>query len=376
MASSTFPSWLYDAKNLKELDISNTQMLGLPQRDLGNIDKCNFSNTPICSSFENSPYKDFVPGNCAQSCKDGGASSNVSNGSSSSSGSNNGGTKVWPYILIGVAALVVLCGLGFLLMKKKGKKTNTYEEYEANKPAPIPKIDNKKEKNIVEEEEPLEIAIDNEDPSVVSKQHISPFVASGPPTPASDLDNGNMEEVAINNYNNAYGGDVNNNAFNQNRMSGASAKDIYRHNQSNMSYDQDNIQTHPSLYNTMTTDNDSDDDEQDSKVINQPIVSAVNDNQQNMPTLLRRQSSKKQSSKNNSPTEQEYEPIESAPEEQYELYIANWDYSPTLSDELALVAGDVIEIKKKFDDGWCNGYNRRTNQSGIVPLCYLKEYED
>jgi len=64
------------------------------------------------------------------------------------------------------------------------------------------------------------------------------------------------------------------------------------------------------------------------------------------------------------------------PQQQEELYIANWDYQPTLSDELALTAGDVIEIRKKFDDGWCSGYNRRTNQTGIVPLCYLMKYNE
>jgi len=373
MASANFPLWLYDANKLREIDISNTQMVGLPQREFApNINGCNFSNTPICGSYENSPYKDFIPEVCVKSCTNGATyidnSSNNNNNSNSGKTSSGGSTKIWPYILIGVGVLLVLALLAFLLMKKKGKKGNTYEEYEANKPAPIKA---KKENIVEEEEEPLEITVHKEDPTVVSKPQISPFVASGPPTPASDLENMRIEEEALNNYNNAYGGDARKDVYNENRNSKASAKEIYKHN-GNTSFDQDNLQTHPSIYNTMTTDNDSDDDEQDSNIINQPIINAINDNQEKTPTLLRRQSSKKQK---NVLEEQEYEPTE-IPQEQYELYIANWDYAPTLSDELALVAGDVIEIKKKFDDGWCDGYNRRTNQTGIVPLCYLKQYED
>jgi len=373
MASANFPLWLYEAKKLREIDISNTKMVGLPQREFGSsISGCNFSNTPICGSYESSPFKGFIPEVCIKSCTSGGAA--VTNGSSSgSSGSktNNGGsTKVWPFILIGVIALLVLGALGFLFMKKKGKKGTSYEEYEDNKPAAI----SKKDKVEVEEEEPLEITVDDESNSGIKQQTISPFVSSGPPTPASDLENKRIEEEAINNYNNAYGGDKRNSALKENRVSGASAKEIYRQHNGNQSFEQDNLQTHPSIYNTMTTDNDSDDDEQDNNIVNQPIVNAVNDNQ-DTPALLRRQSSKKQSVKTNS-EDQDYEPIENAQEDQYELYIANWDYTPTLPDELTLVAGDVIEITRKFDDGWCNGFNRRTNQSGIVPLCYLKEYED
>jgi len=378
MNSANFPSWIYDAPNLKEIDISNTQMTGLPQRELkSNLNGCNFSNTPICGSYEGSPYN-FIPEICKSSCTNGGASGNFSNNSSSgSSGNSNGGTKIWPFILIGAGVLILLGVIGLFLFSKKGKKTS-YKDYEDNDPKPIlpvSKKEEKKETKVQEEEEPFEITIKNDTPAVVTKPQISPFVSSGPPTPASDLNNEKIEEVAINNYTNAYGGDAK--AFNENRTSGNYAKDIYRqHNDPNMSYEQDNIQTHPSIYNTMTTDNDSDDDddnEQVGNIINQPIADAVN--QEKIPTLLRRKSSRKQNIKTEV-EEETYEPVQSEPEVEYELYIANWDYTPTLSDELALVAGDVIEINKMFDDGWCNGYNRRTNKSGIVPLCYLKEYED
>jgi len=119
----------------------------------------------------------------------------------------------------------------------------------------------------------------------------------------------------------------------------------------------------------MTTDNDSDDDEVD---INKPIISELKDEKDKLkeqPILLRRKSSKKINPKSlaNPPEKKQ---------EKSELYIANWDYTPALSDELALVAGDVIEVRKKFDDGWSTGYNRRTKQTGIIPLCYLKEYEE
>jgi len=364
MASPNFPSWLYDAPNLKELDISNTQMTGIPQREIkSNLSGCNFSSTPICGSYESSPYN-FIPDICKTSCTQG-ATGNMSSSSSSSSGKSNGGTKIWPFILIGIIALLAIALICFLLLNKKGKKKNSYSNYEESEPQPILPVSKKENKNEVkeeeEEEEPVEITVNNNTPAVVSKPQISPFVASGPPTPASNLNNKNIEEAAINNYNNAYGGAKNN------RESGASYRNSNGAN--DISFEQDNIQPHPSIYNTMMVDSDDEDDGPVGNIINQPIVSAVNDKQETIPSLLRRKSSKKANVK------KDYVPIES-PKEQIELFIANWDYVPSLSDELALTAGDVVEIKRKFDDGWCNAYNRRTNKTGIVPLNYLKEYED
>ncbi|ORX58607.1 hypothetical protein BCR36DRAFT_318200 [Piromyces finnis] len=354
ISSANFPTFLYDATKLKELDISNTKITGMPQRAFqSNISGCNFSNTPICASYESSPY-DFIPDVCKSSCKNG-ASGNFSNSFSNNGKSN--GTKVWPYILIGVAALLIIGALGFFLMSRKGKKGGNNEDRKSI----LPIVKNEEKKEIEIEEEQVEINIKNEAPSAVSKPQISPFVASGPPAPASDINNEEIEEAAINNYNNAYGGNVSNNVTNEENINNTSNNQ----KDANTTFEQENIQAHPSLYNTMTTDND-DDDEQNSKIINQPIlINAVKEN----PTLLRRKSSRRSNVKVD---EKQKEPVD-APEE---LFVANWDYAPSLSDELELKAGDVIEIKKKFDDGWCNGYNRRTNKTGIVPLCYLKEYED
>jgi len=64
-----------------------------------------------------------------------------------------------------------------------------------------------------------------------------------------------------------------------------------------------------------------------------------------------------------------------SPQQQEEIYIADWDFEPKLPDELKVTAGDAIVIKEKFSDGWCTGYNKRTHQTGAVPLCYLNNIE-
>jgi len=356
LSSSMFPTWIMDAQKIKELDISNTQITGMPQREIrSNIKSCSFSNTPICGTYQSSPYANFIPDTCKSSCSGGYTGSISSNGNNSTN--NNGGTKVWPYILIGFAVVAILGALGFLYMKKS-KRSDKLSNYDS--PRPILPVSKKENKDA--EIESLEISVDENTPAL-------PKV----PTPAvvnSTADESKIEEMARNKYNAAYGGDANQNIFKNNRASGVSVKDIYRqHNISTLSEQDQSFYPHPSIYNTMTTDNDSDDDEVD---INKPIISELKDEKDKLkeqPILLRRKSSKKINPKSlaNPPEKKQ---------EKSELYIANWDYTPALSDELALVAGDVIEVRKKFDDGWSTGYNRRTKQTGIIPLCYLKEYEE
>jgi len=336
MSSPNFPSWLYDAQKVKELDISGTQITGVPQREFkSQIKKCNFSNTPICSSYETSPYN-FIPDACKASCTKGGT---VSNGGGSSS---SGGTSVWPFIIIGIIALL-LVGLGAFFYLKKVKKDNEFD-YDEYAPKPEPKNNN----NNIKREDSVEITVNEKIPLTPN----SP-ITNVPVAPAA--------AAAVNTHNNPT---TNNNG--------------------NVSIDHEqSYQPHPSIYNTMINDADSDEEtNNNNNAVNVPIVPTLgvnnNGNQNQVPELLRRKSSRKNptNSNNNNIPEVAAQPIESVPQQQEDLYIANWDYAPSLSDELALTAGDVIEIKKKYDDGWCSGYNRRTNQTGIVPLCYLKEYKE
>jgi len=345
MSSPNFPSWLYDAPKVKELDISGTQITGVPQREFkSQFKQCNFANTPICGTYETSPY-DFIPDACKTSCSKGGT---VSNSSSSSGG---GGTKVWPFILIGVIALL-LVGLGAFLYLKKVKKDNEFD-YDEYTPKPEPKKDNK-----IKREDSIEITVNENIPFTPSSPAANvPAAATATAT------------AAVNKQNDS----------------------IANNNNGNVSIDHEqSYQPHPSIYNTMINDADSDEEvNKSNNAVNVPIVQTPdvnnNGNQNQVPELLRRKSSKKNpvNSKGNTIVEASTQPLPQpqpqesvVPQQQEELYIANWDYQPTLSDELALTAGDVIEIRKKFDDGWCSGYNRRTNQTGIVPLCYLMKYNE
>lgn len=363
MNSESFPTWIMDAPKLKELDISNTQITGLPQREFKNKPSdCNFSNTPICGTYQSSPY-DFMPDNCKSSC-----SGYVPNNSTNtSSKKKTSGTVIWPYIVIGgvVILLAALAALYFIMRRRKSKK-ETFISYDDNSsPRPILPFTRKEDR----ENESVEINVAQNVPK------LNPPPAAQVPVPSvtvppqaavvkHDPEDKKIEEVARNNYTTAYGGIPQKNVFN--RSSGASVKDIYRqHNASTISMEQDqSFMPHPSIYNTMTTDNDSEDDEEISDIINEPIINALHlkedkeksEQQQQQPDLLRRKSSRKAQKEQAEPVKQEKE----------ELYIANWDYTPTLSDELELAAGDVIVIKKKFDDGWSNGFNRRTDRKSVV----------
>jgi len=345
MSSPNFPSWLYDAPKVKELDISGTQITGVPQREFkSQFKQCNFANTPICGSYETSPYN-FIPDACKTSCTKGGSVSN------NSSGSSSGGTKIWPFILIGVIALL-LVGLGAFLYLKKVKKDNEFD-YDEYTPKPEPKKDNK-----IKREDSIEITVNENIPFTPSSPAANvPAAATATAT------------AAVNKQNDS----------------------IANNNNGNVSIDHEqSYQPHPSIYNTMINDADSDEEvNKSNNAVNVPIVQTPdvnnNGNQNQVPELLRRKSSKKNpvNSKGNTIVEASTQPLPQpqpqesvVPQQQEELYIANWDYQPTLSDELALTAGDVIEIRKKFDDGWCSGYNRRTNQTGIVPLCYLMKYNE
>jgi len=240
-----------------------------------------------------------------------------------------------PYILIGVAAVLIIALCAFLYLKKSKKNNEFYEEYAQSH-----------SNNNIKRDDSVEISVNDKAP-------LSP--------------KGNLPTTTAVNNNQSY----NNQSYNNQSYNNSPVNGKNMNYNGNVSVDpEQSFQPHPSIYNTMTTDVDSD-EEDDSNIVNQPIVSG----NQDIPALLRRKSSRK-TPISEAAEVQEANPQNYVPQGQEDLYIANWDYTPTLSDELALTAGDVIEIKKKFDDGWCTGYNRRTNLTGIVPLCYLKEYED
>jgi len=359
LVSSNFPTWIMDAQDIEEIDISNTQMTGYPQREIkSKFKSCNFKNTPICASYQSSPYINFIPDICKSSC-----AGTVVNGNNEKKSS--GGTKVWPFILIGVVVLAILGAVGFLYLKKK-----RYSDEKDNYDSPRPILPMSKRDEIEPDE--VEVSIDSgiQNPPVIIKPVPTPAQASTSNAyvdnpvpnvavpPAAAVNTHNPEDKKIEEINrnkqNFFG-----NRVNQQNMSVLSEQD-----QSQSYY------PHPSIYNTMTT-SDSDDEDSEGININEPIIPKEEKPINNQPALLRRKSSRKANIKKDTNP-----PPLPVPEPAPELYVANWDYTPSLSDELALVAGDVIEIKKKFDDGWSTGYNRRTKQTGIVPLCYLKEYED
>lgn len=51
-------------------------------------------------------------------------------------------------------------------------------------------------------------------------------------------------------------------------------------------------------------------------------------------------------------------------------------FSPEASDEIRLNVGDTVDIIQEFDDGWAQGKNMMTNQSGLFPLDCLDGYAD
>jgi len=209
MSSPNFPSWLYDAPKVKELDISGTQITGVPQREFkSQFKQCNFANTPICGSYETSPYN-FIPDACKTSCTKGGSVSN------NSSGSSSGGTKIWPFILIGVIALL-LVGLGAFLYLKKVKKDNEFD-YDEYTPKPEPKKDNK-----IKREDSIEITVNENIPFTPSSPAANvPAAATATAT------------AAVNKQNDS----------------------IANNNNGNVSIDHEqSYQPHPSIYNTMIND--------------------------------------------------------------------------------------------------------------------------
>ena len=51
---------------------------------------------------------------------------------------------------------------------------------------------------------------------------------------------------------------------------------------------------------------------------------------------------------------------------------AAWDFVPSEEDELAMNAGDKIEIISTVDEDWGKGRNTRTGETGLYPCNYVE----
>ncbi|ORX57229.1 hypothetical protein BCR36DRAFT_367295 [Piromyces finnis] len=50
-------------------------------------------------------------------------------------------------------------------------------------------------------------------------------------------------------------------------------------------------------------------------------------------------------------------------------------FTPSEEDEIKLNIGDEVEITVIFEDGWCEGVNKSTNEGGVFPRTCLVEFE-
>ena len=51
---------------------------------------------------------------------------------------------------------------------------------------------------------------------------------------------------------------------------------------------------------------------------------------------------------------------------------AAWDYVPAEDDELAMTAGDKIEMIEPLDEDWAKGKNMRSGEVGLYPITYVE----
>eukprot|EP00833_Pecoramyces_ruminatium_P003009 jgi/Orpsp1_1/1177041/evm.model.c7180000059962.1 len=56
------------------------------------------------------------------------------------------------------------------------------------------------------------------------------------------------------------------------------------------------------------------------------------------------------------------------------LFYVFHEYIPKINDEIQLNVGDIVKIKKVFDDGWAYGTNISTDCEGALPLACCTEY--
>ncbi|KAI8619579.1 hypothetical protein BC830DRAFT_1165260 [Chytriomyces sp. MP71] len=53
------------------------------------------------------------------------------------------------------------------------------------------------------------------------------------------------------------------------------------------------------------------------------------------------------------------------------VFVVIKSYEPIFKDELPISVGNIVRIKKIFDDGWALGVNESTNVQGILPMAFL-----
>ncbi|KAJ3042019.1 Alpha-(1,6)-fucosyltransferase [Rhizophlyctis rosea] len=54
-------------------------------------------------------------------------------------------------------------------------------------------------------------------------------------------------------------------------------------------------------------------------------------------------------------------------------YVVVYPHFPRMSDEVELVPGDIVSVKKIYKDGWCRGINLNTNKTGVFPLFAVED---
>ncbi|KAG4091037.1 hypothetical protein H8356DRAFT_1313498 [Neocallimastix lanati (nom. inval.)] len=57
------------------------------------------------------------------------------------------------------------------------------------------------------------------------------------------------------------------------------------------------------------------------------------------------------------------------------LFYVFHEYIPKINDEIQLNIGDIVKVKKVFDDGWAYGTNISTDCEGALPLACCTEYK-
>jgi len=62
-------------------------------------------------------------------------------------------------------------------------------------------------------------------------------------------------------------------------------------------------------------------------------------------------------------------------EEPVELYQAMWDYQAQIPQVLNFVAGTILFVVKKFDNGWWHARLSPESPVGLVPYNYLQPYK-
>ncbi|ORX45146.1 hypothetical protein BCR36DRAFT_414610 [Piromyces finnis] len=57
----------------------------------------------------------------------------------------------------------------------------------------------------------------------------------------------------------------------------------------------------------------------------------------------------------------------------HQVYRVLYDFEPSLADEMAIQAGDIVRTEETFEDGWAYGINMSTGKKGTFPMNCLED---